>query len=210
MNSPVLIGCEESQTVCKAFRDKRYMAYSCDLLPTRGNTSWHYQADIMEVIPRKEKWGLIILHPDCTAMATTGNRWYSNGTLGYESRVKAVVWTLQLWELAKKHSKRVALENPVSVIFSEIPSSQYIQPWQFGHGEVKKTGLALHNLPPLEPTNIVDGRNQRVWKMSPGKNRKRDRSKTFLGIAEAMAEQWGAALQEDSKRKRVSRFYLQI
>jgi len=106
-----------------------------------------------------------------------------------DKRIAAVEWTLRLWELAKKHSSRVALENPVSVIFKHLPNVFYLQPWQHGHGETKKTGFALHGLRPLEPTNIVDGREQRVWKMAPGKNRKRDRSKTFDGVAKAMV-QW--------------------
>ncbi len=108
----------------------------------------------------------------------------------HQKRLDAVEWTLDLWTLAKKYSKRVALENPVSVIFSHLPNVHYIQPWQFGHGETKKTGFALHNLEPLEPTDIVEGREQRVWRMGPSKNRKRDRSKTFQGVADAMPVQW--------------------
>lgn len=186
----ILIGCEESQIVCKAFRLSGFEAYSCDLLDTRGNPEWHYKQDVLKVIPKKQ-WDLIVLHPDCTKLAVSGNRWYGKGTPKNKERITAIKWTLDLWELAKRHSKKVALENPVSVIFKYLPNVQYIQPWQFGHGETKKTGLALHNLPKLEPTNIVDGREQRVWKMSPGPNRKRDRSETFHGIANAMADQWG-------------------
>ena len=188
--SPILIGCEESQTICKAFRDAGYEAYSCDLQPTRGNQDWHYQQDIMEVIPTS-RWGLIILHPDCTKIAVSGNRWYGRGMPRNDERITAVKWTLDLWELAKKYCAHVALENPVSVIFKHLQNVHYIQPWQFGHGETKKTGFALHGLPPLEPTNIVEGREQRVWKMSPRATRKRDRSKTFDGIATAIVEQWG-------------------
>lgn len=186
----VLVGCEESGTVTRAFRDRGHDAWSCDLLPTRGNPDWHYQDDIMSVIPSR-MWDLIILHPDCTAMAVSGNRWYGVGMPLHDKRIASVDWTVRLWEKAKAYGYCVALENPVSVIFRHIPATQYIQPWQFGHGETKKTGLALHNLPQLKPTNIVDGRDQRVWKMAPGANRKRDRSKTFDGIAVAMAEQWG-------------------
>lgn len=186
---PVLIGCEESQTVTQAFRAAGIEAYSCDLQPTRGKPEWHYQQDIMEVLPLR-RWSLIILHPDCTSMAVSGNRWYGKDMPMHQKRLDAVEWTLKLWEEAKKHSNKVALENPVSVIFKHLPNVQYIQPWQFGHGETKKTGLALHNLPRLKPTNIVAGREQRVWKMPPGENRKRDRSKTFQGIADAFAEQW--------------------
>jgi len=185
----VLIGCEESQTVCSAFRAAGIPAFSCDIQPTRGNPDWHYQQDIMEVIPTRQ-WDLIILHPDCTAMAVSGNRWYGKGMIHHQKRLQAIEWTLKLWELAKKNSDRVALENPVSVIFPHLKNVQYIQPWQFGHGETKKTGLALHGLEPLQPTNIVAGREQRVWNMPPSATRKRDRSKTYHGIAEAMVSQW--------------------
>lgn len=187
----ILIGCEESQVVCGAFRKAGYEAYSCDILPTRGNPAWHHQADIMEVLPMKQ-WDLIILHPDCTALAVSGNRWYGEGMKYHDKREDAIKWTQELWWKAWVHGWRVALENPVSVIFQYLDAEvQYIQPWQFGHGETKKTGLALYNLPPLKPTHIVDGREERVWRMAPGPNRKRDRSVTFRGIADAMVQQWG-------------------
>ena len=191
----VLIGCEESQVVCKAFRDRGHDAYSCDIQPTRGNPDWHYQVDVKCVLIAG--WDLVILHPDCTAMAVSGNRWYGSGMPKHQDRLDAIRWTLDLWDREKVFSKRVALENPVSVIFSHLPNVQYVQPWQFGHGETKKTGFALHNLPELKPTNIVDGREQRVWKMPPGPNRKRDRSVTFQGIADAMADQWGGTNGKD-------------
>jgi len=147
----VLIGCEESQVVCGEFRKAGHEAYSCDLEPTRGNPIWHYQQDIMEVIPLK-KWDLIILHPDCTAMSLSGNRWYAKGMKYYQKRIDAVAWTIDLWKLACRYSPRVALENPGSVIFQNLGANvQYIQPWQFGHGETKKTGLALQGLDPLQP-----------------------------------------------------------
>jgi hypothetical protein len=190
INKPILIGCEESQTVCKAFRLAGYEAYSCDLEPTRGNPDWHFQCDIMKTIPICE-WGLIILHPDCTAMAVSGNRWYGKGMPMNNKRHDAIEWTLKLWELAKKNSDRVALENPVSVIFSYLQGN-YIQPWEHGHGETKKTGFALHNLEPLKPSNIVEGREQKIWKMAPSPTRKRDRSQTFSGVALAIVDQWGA------------------
>lgn len=190
MKLPILVGCEESQTITKAFREAGYDAYSCDLQPTRGNQEWHYQQDIMEVLP-KRRWGLIILHPDCTTMAVSGNRWYGKGMPKHCMRKAAIEWTLSLWEKAKECGERVALENPVSVIFRHLPNVHYIQPWQFGHGETKKTGFALHNLEPLQPTCIVDGREQRIWRMPPSNTRKRDRSKTYTGVADAMVEQWG-------------------
>ena len=184
----VLIGCEESQVVCKAFRDKGHEAFSCDLVETRGNPEWHIQGDIMDNL---EGWDLIILHPDCTAMAVSGNRWYGNGMPYNDERRKAIEWTSKLWYKACELCDKVVLENPVSVIFTALGiKPQYIQPHQFGHGETKKTGLALHGLPNLKPTNEVEGREQRVWKMPPGPNRKRDRSVTYQGIADAFADQW--------------------
>jgi hypothetical protein len=186
----VLIGCEESQVVCKAFRDVGHDAYSCDLQPTRGNPLWHFQCDIMMAILNRD-WDLIILHPDCTAMAVSGNRWYGEKMPRNAERKKAIEWTLELWEVAKKMCSKVALENPVSVIFKYLPNVHYVQPYDFGHGETKKTGFTLHNLEPLQPTNKVSGREQRIWKMPPSPTRKRDRSATFPGIAEAMATQWG-------------------
>jgi hypothetical protein len=191
-----LVGCEESQKVTAAFREHGFTMFSCDIQPTRGKPEWHICADIMTVIPTR-RWNLIILHPDCTAMALSGNRWYGRNCQRYSDRVAAVEWTLNLAELAQQHSDKVVIENPASVIFPELRKLgwyvQYIQPYQYGHGEVKKTGLALHNVNPLTPTDEVDGREPRIWKMPPSKNRKRDRSETYSGIAKAFASQWGAA-----------------
>jgi len=189
----ILIGCEESQIICGEFRKAGFEAFSCDIVKTRGNSKWHYKEDIMKVIPLHQ-WDLIILHPDCTALAVSGNRWYGKGTKGYPKRLEAIEWTINLWNLAKQYSSKVALENPVSVIWKYIGKAYYIQPWQFGHGETKKTGFALHGLKPLKPTNIVEGREQRIWKMSPSKTRKRDRSETYLGVAKAIVSQWGKEL----------------
>jgi hypothetical protein len=127
-------------------------------------------------------------------MAVSGNRWYGLGMPGHQKRIDAVDWTLGTWTLIEKYSDCSVLENPVSVIFStpELRSPQYIQPWMFGHGETKKTGLKLRNLPRLKPTNIVTGREQRIWKMSPGPERKSLRSKTFPGVAAAFADQFGS------------------
>jgi len=187
----VLIGCEESQVVCRAFRDAGFEAYSCDLEQTRGDPDWHYQQDIMEVVPARA-WSLIILHPDCTAMAVSGNRWYGLGMSLHRKRQEAILWTVKLWELAKQHGERVALENPVSVIFKHLYAPVcYVQPYEHGHGETKRTGFALHNLPPLKPTKIAEGRARRVANMAPSATRKRDRSQTFQGIGRAIAQQWG-------------------
>jgi len=192
----ILVGCEESQTICGKFREAGYDAYSCDLEPTRGNPDWHYQADIMDILTMRH-WNLTILHPDCTSMAVSGNRWYGKGMPRHRERVDALSWTMKLWELTKKQSDMATLENPVSVIFKYLGDPvQYIQPWQHGHGETKKTGLALFNLPPIKPTHIVTGREQRVWKMAPSPTRKRDRSKTFDGIASAIVSQWGPLVSD--------------
>lgn len=187
----VLVGCEESQIVTRAFRKLGHIAFSCDLVQTRGNPNWHIQGDIEDFIVIGGD--LVILHVDCTAMALSGNRWYGVNMPRHDERLKAIDRTMKLWEKAKKYFDRVCLENPMSVIFQYLNADivQYVQPHQFGHGEKKKTGLALHNLPELISTNEVDGREERIWKMAPGPNRKRDRSVTYQGIADAMAEQWG-------------------
>lgn len=186
----ILIGCEESQTLCAAFRRAGYEAYSCDLQPTRGNPDWHFQTDVFDCVTSRQ-WELIILHPDCTAMALSGNRWYGQGMPMHYKRGEAVAWTIRLWEEAKRYAKFTTLENPSSVVFQYLDAPVcWIQPWQFGHGEVKKTGFALHNLPPLVPTNVVGGREERVFKMPPSATRKRDRSKTYQGIADAIVSQW--------------------
>ena len=185
----ILVACEESQTVCKEFRKKGHEAYSCDLLsPSGGHPEWHYTEDCRKIIPTS-KWDMIIFHPDCTCMAVSGNRWYA----GTKERQQAIDWTFDTWNMICEYSERSVLENPVSVVFSYLSFGklQYIQPWQFGHGETKKTGLYLRNLPELIPTHIVQGRDQRVWKMPPSKERKRLRSITYQGIAQAMAQQWG-------------------
>lgn len=191
----VLIGCEESGVVRRAFRDRGHDAWSCDLQPSRDGSEHHYQEDILRVLVHGGgEWDLIILHPDCTAMAVSGNRWYGQNMPKHLDRIASVAWTQALWETATERCPLVCLENPVSVIFGHIEydNLQYIQPWQFGHGETKKTGLALKGLPLLEPTNIVEGRENRIWKMAPSPTRKRDRSETYQGIAEAMADQWGS------------------
>ena len=187
----VLIGCEESGTVRNAFLSKGHDAYSNDIIEARDNGP-HLKMDVVEAIKFHGPWDIIILHPDCTKLSLSGNRWYGKGTPKHKERIEAIKWTIYLWSLAKFHAKiGCALENPTSVIWQYIGKPQYIQPYQFGHGEQKKTGILTHNLPPLKYTNIVEGREQKVWRMPPGENRKRDRSKTYDGIALAFADQWG-------------------
>ncbi len=182
----VLVACEYSGRVRDAFIAKGHDAVSCDLLPTDVEGP-HYQADCFEVI--RHGWDLIIMHPPCTALAVSGNRWYGKGMPKHEERHEAIDWTMRLWNLAMDCAPKVAMENPVGVL--PFKPAQYIQPWQFGHGETKKTGLWLHNLPPLTPADIVEGREQRIWKMGPSPERAKMRSETYVGIANAMADQWG-------------------
>jgi hypothetical protein len=191
----VLVGCEESGKVREAFRKLGHDAWSCDLLPPRDGSLHHFEGDIFDYINHPDGWDIIILHPPCTALSLSGNRWYGRNMPRHQERIDAISWTMNLWELAKRVAKvGCALENPTSVIWHHLGAQvQYIQPYDFGHGETKKTGLALHNLPSLVATSKVAGRVPRVWKMPPGKNRKRDRSETYQGIADAMAEQWGNA-----------------
>jgi hypothetical protein len=186
----ILVACEYSGAVREAFKKKGHNAWSCDLLSAEDNSRFHLQTDCRVAI--LEGWDLIIMHPPCTYLAVSGNRWYGTGMPGHDKRLEALEWTRNLWQLALFYAPKVALENPVGVLSNcpELPKPQYIQPWMFGHGETKKTGLWLHNLPPLEPTNIVEGREQRVWKMPPSEDRWKERSRTYDGIAEAMAAQW--------------------
>jgi hypothetical protein len=186
----VLVGCEESQVVTRAFRVRGHAAFSCDLTPTRGNPDWHLVANVEDAISLSP-WDLIILHPPCTAMAMSGNGTYGPGKPRYAERVKALAWTQWLWELAKAHATRVCLENPVSAIFNLIHSVQYVEPWWFGHAETKRTGLALFNLPKLVPTEVVNPVWSRIHGMSPSATRSRDRAETSTGLAAAMADQWG-------------------
>jgi site-specific DNA-cytosine methylase len=185
----ILIACEFSGIVREAFRRKGHDAWSCDLLEAEDGSPYHIKGDCIEAI-KGDTWDIIIMHPPCTALAVSGNRWYGTGMPKHQERLESIEWTIALWELAKQHANiGVCMENPVGVL--PVKPTQYIQPWQFGHGETKKTGLWLHKLPPLVPTNIVEGREQRIWKLPPSADRWKIRSATFPGIAAAMANQWG-------------------
>jgi hypothetical protein len=189
----VLIACESSGEVRRAFRDRGHDAWSCDLLPADdGETFWHRRRDVFDVIREgataSDRWDLIIAHPPCTALAVSGNRWHA----GTQGRIDSAIFVLRMADLMSQCADRWAIENPVGALSTLWRKpDQYVQPWMFGHGETKKTGLWLHNLPTLTPTDVVDGREQRVWKMGPSANRWKERSKTYTGIAQAMAEQWG-------------------
>lgn len=188
----VLIGCEESGKVREAFRKLGHDAWSNDLVPARDGSQYHLQKCVKRAIEEDGPWDIIILHYDCTKTAVSGNRWYGKGMPKHQERLDDIRWARDLWDIAKKHARvGCAYENPVSVIWNEIGRPQYIHPYEFGHGETKKTGILNYNLTPLVPTNKVNGREQRIWKMAPGPNRKRDRSETYQGVADAMAQQWG-------------------
>jgi hypothetical protein len=179
----VLVACEYSGVVRDAFTRKGHYAMSCDLLDTEviGN---HYKGDVWDVI--NDGWDLMICHPPCTHLAVSGARWF-------KEKQKEQTEALEFVELLLNAPiPKICLENPVSIISSRIRKpDQIIQPWQYGHGETKATCLWLKNLPLLKPTNIVEGREARVHKMPPGPNRWKERSRTFQGIADAFADQWG-------------------
>lgn len=185
----VLIGFEESQEVTAAFIALGHNAMSCDLNYPGAKGLPHYQGDFFELL--SEHWDLIVIHPPCTYTALCGNRWYWNSPL----RPEGAELCARAWNESRKHSNRVALEQPKTIMQQYIGKrSQTIQPYQFGHGETKETWLWLYGLPPLIPTNIVEERKQRVWRMTgyqPAEQRRRERSRTYTGIARAMAEQWG-------------------
>ena len=179
----VLVACEFSGIVREAFKAKGHDAWSCDLLPTEI-PGQHIQDDIFNHLHRD--WDMMICHPPCTHLAVSGARWFKDKILEQE---KALAFVRGLLDCG---INKIALENPISVISTKIRKpDQIIQPWQFGHGETKATCLWLKNLPKLKPTNVVDGRANNVWRIPPSKYRWKIRSRTFQGIAEAMADQWG-------------------
>jgi len=180
----VLVACEFSGVVREAFKAKGHDAWSCDLIPSEI-PGHHINGDVRMVLD--EEWDLMIAHPPCTHLAVSGARWFKEKQV---EQAEALEFVKTLLDAPISH---IALENPVSVISTHIRKpDQIIQPWMFGHGETKATCFWLKNLPPLEPTNIVEGREGRVWKCSPGPERWKERSRTLLGIAEAMAAQWGS------------------
>ena len=190
----VLVACEESGVVRDAFIARGHDAISCDILPTRSPGP-HLQGDVTQWL--HGDWDLMIAHPPCTYLARSGMRWLkdqpplkSGKPVGAERR-RLLAESIQFFErLMYCGIPKICIENPISFLIP-IKETQVIHPWQFGHGETKATGLWLRNLPPLVPTNIVEGREARIHKMPPGPDRARDRSVTYAGIAAAMAEQWG-------------------
>jgi hypothetical protein len=180
----ILIACEYSGRVRDAFIAAGHDAVSCDLLPTEVPGP-HYQGDVRDVIAGG--WDMMICHPPCTHLAVSGARHFAaKKASGVQDEALDFVRLLFDAPIPK-----IALENPVSIISSRIRKpDQIIQPWQFGHGETKATCLWLKGLPKLSPTNIVEGRNDRIHKMPPSPNRWKERSRTYEGIAQAMAAQW--------------------
>ena len=203
----VLVACEESQAVCKEFRALGHEAYSCDIVPcSGGHPEWHLQQNVLPLL--KEKWDMIIAFPPCTYLTVTGNRWFNIDRYGekaiqrHKDRKDAIDFFMAF---ANADCEKIAIENPVGIMSSEWRKpNQIINPWQFGDAFEKKTCLWLKGLPELTPTNIVEipprkkfdsGKSMPSWYAEawhlPKEERAKLRSKTFPGIAKAMAEQWG-------------------
>lgn len=195
----ILLGCEESQAVCIEMRKRGHDAFSCDLLDCAGgHPEWHLKMDVFEAI--KLGWDMMICFPPCTYLTVSANKWYKDqplrksGALVGEKRRAARIDAIDFFmRLYNCEIPKIAIENPIGVMSSKFRKpDQVLQPWMFGHGETKATCLWLNGLPKLTVTNIVDGREQRIYRLWKSKDRAKLRSKTYLGIAKAMAEQWGS------------------
>ncbi len=198
-----LIACEESQTVCAAFRAVGIEAWSCDLLPTRGNPAWHIQGDAIEAA-YGQHWDGMIAHPTCRYLTNSGVQWLHRYADRWDKMREGAAFFKALLDAPIKHK---AIENPImhkyAVELIGRRQDQVIQPWMFGHPESKGTAFWLENLPPLIPTKVVWGDMQklpiqerhRIHWMPPSPTRERDRSVTFKGVAEAMARQWGLNIE---------------
>lgn len=182
----ILVACEESQAVTIELRRLGHEAYSCDVQEcSGGHPEWHLQVDALELL--KMKWDMIIAFPPCTNLAASGARHFKEKQA--DGRQQASVEFFM--RFANADCEMIAIENPVGIMSTRYRKpDQIIQPWQFGHGETKATCIWLKGLPKLIPTDVVEGREKRVWKMPPSVDRAKNRSKTYPGIAKAMAEQW--------------------
>jgi site-specific DNA-cytosine methylase len=189
----VLVACEFSAVVRDAFLARGHDAYSCDLIPSESEVPGrHIQGDVLALLYEDPRWDLMIAHPPCTHLSVSGARWFKD-KLPEQAAALQFVRDLMAVDIP-----RIAIENPVSIISSRIRKpDQIIQPWQFGHPEVKATCLWLKNLPRLKETDIVPGRTARVHFESPGPDRWKNRSRTLAGIAAAMADQWGEPRTEE-------------
>ncbi len=196
----VLIACEYSGKVRDAFARAGHNAVSCDLLPTDVDGP-HYQGDVFDIIEDPslvgvDHWDLMVAHPPCTHLSVSGARWWAEKRADGRQQ-EALNFVQRLMDCG---IPRIAVENPVGLISTAIrPATQYIQPYEHGHGETKRTGLWLEGLPALVPSDPVDGREQRVWRMAPSADRWKQRSETFSGIAQAMADQWGPTLPREHR-----------
>jgi hypothetical protein len=198
----ILVACEFSGIVRDAFIARGHNAWSCDLLPTE-NPGNHIQDNILDVLDdysEKDEngwWDLMIAHPPCTDLAVSGARWMN--LKGYNRIVRSINFFMAL---VNAPIPKIAIENPIGIMSTKYRKPDHIiQPWMFGHGETKATCLWLKNLPKLEPTNIVEGREARVHKEAPGPHRWKNRSRTYQGIANAMVEQWGELPQQAGEQK---------
>jgi len=186
----VLIACEESQAVTIEMRKLGVEAYSCDIEPcSGGHPEWHIQGDVIPLL--NWEWSLIIAFPPCTHLCVSGAKHFEQKRR--DGRQQQGINFFMKFVDCK--CEKVAIENPIGIM-STIwrKPDQIIQPWQFGHGETKATCVWVKGLPSLKPTNIVNGRENKIWRMPPSEDRAKIRSKTFPGIAKAMAEQWGELL----------------
>ncbi|RLC34863.1 MAG: DNA cytosine methyltransferase [Candidatus Nealsonbacteria bacterium] len=188
----ILVACEESQVVTSELRRLGHEAYSCDTEPcSGGHPEWHLQQDVIPLLD--EHWDMILAFPPCTHLASSGARWFKEKRKDGRQQ-QAINFFMHF---AKCSCTRVAIENPVGIMSTMWRKpDQIIQPWMFGHPETKATCLWLKNLPKLQPTHIVAGREHRIWKLPPSKDRAKIRSKTFPGIAKAMAIQWSSLAKE--------------
>jgi hypothetical protein len=196
----VLVACEFSGTVRDAFLARGHDAWSCDLLPDERGSNRHIRGDARDILG--DGWDLLMVaHPPCTRLCNSGVRWLEERNL-WDDLDEAAALFSTFWNAP---IDRVAIENPVmhrhakARIINYQPPAQSVQPWQFGHGESKRTCLWLRGLPVLTPTDVVAGREQRVHRMPPGPDRWRERSRFFSGIAAAMADQWGGWAVEQER-----------
>lgn len=187
----ILVACEESQAVANELRELGHEAYSCDLLPcSGGHPEYHIQGDVLNILGDK-RWDMVIAFPPCTHLAVSGARYFKKKRKDGR-QADAINFFM---DIVNCGCKKVAIENPIGIMSTTYRKpDQIIQPWQFGHGETKATCLWLKGLPMLTPTKIVSGREARIHKMPPSKNRSIERSKTYPGIAKAMAEQWAGKI----------------
>lgn len=180
----ILVACEFSGTVRDAFRLRGHDAWSCDILPSESPGN-HIQDDA-RLVMNSAQWDMLIVFPPCTHLCVSGARWFKDKQYEQSEAIKFFM------AFANSSIPKIAIENPIGIMSTRYRKpDQIIQPWQFGHGETKATCLWLKGLPLLTPTNVVEGREARIHRMAPGPNRARERSRTFQGIADAMADQWG-------------------